>query len=456
MSMRAIAVIVAVAVLFAAALGGAGYYLASSTSGRTLEAMPKTARVCWPPWNSATVAVSETAAPGEAELQGETAPPNWERAFDEIASQVAEIRGLEFKVPVRRAVMSKEQMEDRIRSLASRESRNDSFERAEDALKYLGLVAPGNDLAEEIGEAYGEQVAGYYDDEAETLVVRTDLGTPSSPVTRFVIAHELVHALDDQHFDLHTMQEKAKDAGHSEDAAALSALIEGVAVVASLEYLRRFMRVQIPDPAFDQLESAMLGEQLEALPLYIRKHMTFPYIEGGKFVDEHQRSGGWDSINNLYRDPPRSTAEIMHAASYRSSRLVSVVPSVGPVTETIEGMRDERWYLVGEGTMGELDLSLMLESAEITNVAAAADGWRGDAFRHVGCLERRLFIARFEMASDGDASELADAIGVWATRWELRGAGTARAAAVNHSHLSVTMVLADDQEVANRVAAAEK
>jgi len=64
-------------------------------------------------------------------------------------------------------------------------------------------------------------VVGFYDPETKQLVVR---GTDTTPFTRRVLAHELTHALDDQHFDLNRQQlDKADD----ETGFGFSALVEG-------------------------------------------------------------------------------------------------------------------------------------------------------------------------------------------------------------------------------------
>lgn len=457
MKSRTVAPVVAAAVvaamLLVAGVGAAGYYLVSRSGQVFSSPMPKAIHVCWPPWNSALPEVSDTAEADISKPQGDQPPPQWERAFDEVAGQVESVRGLKFKEPVRREVMSKDQMAEHMRASAKEDSDKQVFERAEDFLKYVGLIAPELNLADAVGEAYSDQVAGYYDDEAKVLVVRTDLGSPSSEATRSVIAHELVHALDDQHFDLHAVEEKFEQVGRGDEAAAMRALIEGTAMVATLEYVGKVVGVKIPDDAFDQLLEASRESSNDSIPAYIRDQMMFPYFAGGKYVSAAVKAGGWDAVNALYRDPPRSTAEIMHPDRIGAGRWAPDAVRVGAVTETIEGVRDERWFHLGEGVMGEQDLSLLLASAEITNVATAVDGWRGDWHRYVGCVNQRLLTAKFALASEADASELAEALDVWASRWAARDPMSGRAWVVTREGQSVTMVITGDRELAAHVSA---
>lgn len=453
MNSRVVTLAVAVAVLLATGVGAAGYYAVSRSGQAFSSPMPKATHVCWPPWNSALLEVTDTASTEASKPQGDPPSPQWERIFDEIASEVASIRGLEFKEPVRRAVMTQEQMAERMRKSASEDSDKQAFERAQDLLNYLDLIAADLNLSEVIGEAYGKQVAGYYDDEARVLVVRSDLGSPNSLVTRSVIAHELVHALDDQHFAFHAMKKKFEEVGRGDEAMAFDALVEGTAVVASLEYVKKSAGVKVPDDAFDQLLEAARDKNDDLIPAYIRDQMMFPYVVGGKYVSAIVKAGGWEAVNTLYRDPPRSTSEVLHPERSGLPRWTPDAVRVGAVTESIELLRDERWFQVGEGVMGEYNISLLLASAEITNVAPAVDGWRGDWHRFVGCVKQRLLAGKFVLATEPDASELADALDVWAARWAARDPSSKRAWVVTREGQSVTMIIAGDGELAARVSA---
>ncbi|RIK09471.1 MAG: hypothetical protein DCC49_06400 [Acidobacteria bacterium] len=453
MRSRTVLLIVAAAVLIAGGVGAAGYYLIVPGGRQLTLEIPRTSHSCWLPWNATEASLTDTAESKASPPQGDEPSPQWSRAFDQIAEDVERVRGLKFSEPVRRLVMSPEQMSEYVRKSFEGESDREAFQRAEDVLKYLALLPVELDLAGELGDAFGGQVAGFYDDESKVLVVRTDLGSPQSPVTRSVIAHELVHALDDQHFNLQAMGEPAKEVGRSDEALAIDAVVEGVAMLASLEYLR--LSYDMPDNAeiFDQLATAMKGQSDASIPLYISEHMMFPYASGGKFVSETHRTGGWDAVNALYRDPPKSTAEIVHPDRSSHPRWVPDTVRVGGVTETIESIRGERWFQFGEGVMGEYDISLLLNSAEITNVASAVDGWRGDWYRYVGCVNQRLFAAEYSLATEADASELGNALDIWGSRWASQDPAGGRTWVVVSEGRSVTMVIGGDKEIATQVSA---
>ena len=70
----------------------------------------------------------------------------------------------------------------------------------EEILTLLGLLPEESDVRELAGTIFGEEVAGFYDDHTKemTLVEGASGGTAGE----ITLAHELTHALEDQHFDL--------------------------------------------------------------------------------------------------------------------------------------------------------------------------------------------------------------------------------------------------------------
>ena len=58
----------------------------------------------------------------------------------------------------------------------------------------------------------------------------------------------------------------------------------------------------------------------DAAPAVIRQSMLFPYEQGLRFVRTLYAQGGWDAVNDAYRDPPRSTEQLLHPERYLGDR----------------------------------------------------------------------------------------------------------------------------------------
>src|SRR5690606_29911138 len=115
---------------------------------------------------------------------------------EEISAFVEEARGLEFREPVDVELAAGEEFEQRL--LEDFDEDVEELEATGTLLTAFGLIDPSVDVVEAMRSLLGGGVVGFYDPETEELVVR---GDDVTPYVRTTIAHELVHALDDQHFE---------------------------------------------------------------------------------------------------------------------------------------------------------------------------------------------------------------------------------------------------------------
>jgi hypothetical protein len=191
-------------------------------------------------------------------------------------------------------------------------------------------------------------VEAFYDFEREVLFVRADL---SPDRRRASIVHELVHALQAQHFELGALS----DATLGTDArSALLALVEGDAVWTTLRLIgdaEPFERA--PSPAIP-----ILVELLRA-----------PYAAGHRFVERLIADGGLEELSRAFAAPPASTEQVLHWRNWEqrdAPRDVAVPPRPEPSAE-----------LVYSDVLGEQTLSIVL--GELADAGAdTGAGWSGD------------------------------------------------------------------------------
>jgi uncharacterized iron-regulated protein len=138
----------------------------------------------------------------------------------------------------------------------------------------------------------GKGVQGYYSTADKTLYLFDDI--PGSYESG-VLIHEMVHALQDQHFGLAKLHAETHD---SDAELALAAFIEGDATFTMIELLKK-----------DQPKvTAMLASPLEKSK---NLRNAFLYGSGARYVKSLKDKGGWASVNIRYKFPPRSTATIL-------------------------------------------------------------------------------------------------------------------------------------------------
>lgn len=246
-----------------------------------------------------------------------------EKTLRQLEASIAEVRGLKFKAPIRALIIPR------------------------------GAVAPGKEC--------------FYDAPTRTLYLIDDVKS----FDKALLAHEMVHALQDQHFDLVGLYEKLREEKRGPDATlALAALLEGDAVFTKIEALKK--------------EQPKLAALLDT-PLDKAKDPDSAFLstQSARHVKAVKEKGGWAAVDFLYRNPPRTTAPFFHLKS---------VPTVA----------------LGPGThFGAFGLWKKLHAQPATHDIALklAQAWRGDRLIEMPAGKAYLFA----LAQPEDAKLLADA-----------------------------------------------
>nr|MBA3263295.1 hypothetical protein [Thermoleophilaceae bacterium] len=351
----------------------------------------------------------EAAAPGEPPAQ--RVEPLAQRV-EPVAQRVERLRELKFEhLPRVRRVTGEQARGAALRELDREIPRADVLAE-ERLLKLLELIPPESSLRELLGEAIGSEVGGYYLPRTGTLSI-VGGGGQLGLLGEVTLAHELTHALEDQHFGL----ESRGSTGFRRDRAmADSALREGTATVAMVDYavLQQAGKAKIPARlrarALRQLDDVAVPAST-GLPRYMREGLVFPYAAGAQLVNRIQGRGGWKAVNRAFgAGAPVSSEQVMHPHKYDARER--------PVPVRVRGGRgalppDAR--LVEEGAFGEFDTAQLLREANgRARSGQAAAGWGGAAFalwRLSGgeceepCRERYALVLRWAWDRERDAHE---------------------------------------------------
>lgn len=314
-----------------------------------------------------------------------------------IARRVERIRHLRFEHPVEPLFVGRAQAV-RLAEEGTRKQYPASRQRAdEEALKLLGLMRPSDSLAEAFSAIDREQILGFYDNRRRRLVVVRDRGA-SRPLLEITLAHELVHALEDQRFGLKQSRDPNDDA-----ALAESTLAEGTATEVMLEYGKRYFSAR---DALSVLSST--GQTATRLPAYVEDTLLFPYLQGLRFVETFRgRSGTWRAVDNVLRfRRPATEEQVLHTLKYATNERAVPVrsPDLGPVL-------GGGWQRLNESSVGELDLRELFKIVGGAADDAAAGGWGGGRFQ--------LWQARGR-ASGCPAPCVSGDIGLMSLAWDTR------------------------------------
>jgi hypothetical protein len=296
-------------------------------------------------------------------------------AAEEVLGQMSQITGLKLVTPLKKSLRSREEI--RAYVIKQMNEEKNPAERYADArsAEAFGLLPKGFDLDTFMVNVLTEQVEGLYDPKTREFYI-----ADWSPLSdqRMVMAHELTHALEDQHFQIETWVKAARP---NEDAElARDAVLEGSAMAAMVDYLMVGTGRSLKDlPEFDP--SMLLGDlgstpTLKAAPPFLKDALIFPYIGGLTFSAAILKNSGWAALPGVFEKPPVSTQQILHPALYRSGKTPAAI-----TLPRLEKLLGNNWTKLDENVMGEFGWKEVLKQFLDNNRAKAmAAAWDGDRY----------------------------------------------------------------------------
>ncbi len=335
-------------------------------------------------------------------------------AAEKIKRKLVRIRGLEFRDDVPLVAVDAAEA----RALLEREVR-EQFEPGELArigrvYVALGLLPAGTDLERAFVDLYSAQVAGFYDPidrrmvlVSEALETRGFTRVLENVMRRdlageLVLAHELTHALQDQHVGLDLGR---ADVGEDDAQLAKRAVYEGDATLAGYAAIRGTLRPGGAVALAAKLEAAQeeMTRDFPDVPALIRDTTVFQYVSGVNFVSWAYKDAGWEGVNALLAQPPRSTEQILHPEKYFVRPENPTRVHVGALAPYFRG---GEWQLAEEATLGELTIRLLAERYLARPAAAeVAAGWDGDRLVALGRDDELVLVWLTSWDSERDASE---------------------------------------------------
>lgn len=295
--------------------------------------------------------------------------------IDSLLPEISRASGLEARRPVRYSVQSTAEVREFVERQLEDELGPEELAGAERAYRLFGLIPDTLDLRSLLLELYSEQVVGYYDPETDRLYVVEGVSADSA---ESVVAHELVHALQDQHTPLDSLI--ARDRGNDRQMAAQAAA-EGQATVVmiALETSRRTGQSLDPSDLPDlggMMEAALeaQGQQFpvfERAPRVIRETLVFPYFGGAAFVQALHAARG--TIVPFGDQLPQSTEQVLEPER-------AFLGGRDAPTQIELGEAPSGWEIAYSNTLGQLETRIMLDEWLGAEGRPAATGWDGDQY----------------------------------------------------------------------------
>ncbi|MFB6175987.1 MAG: Hvo_1808 family surface protein, partial [Halobaculum sp.] len=224
-------------------------------------------------------------------------------------ARVEKIRQLEFESTVPVSVQSRSELRQRVGNSSTSEAL-----RVFDNTKFeaMFLINESADSLAVQDANRGSSILGYYSPSQDQIV----LVAPNESAVRLdeiTLAHELVHALQDQQFNL--TSEKFR--GETRDEVnAIDGVVEGDASYVEYLYDQRCKAGGSWNGTCKKPEAGAGSSSgsLANLGVYFLKF--HPYSDGQSFVASIYERGGWAAVNDLYSNLPGSTEQVIEPSTY--------------------------------------------------------------------------------------------------------------------------------------------
>ena len=300
--------------------------------------------------------------------------------------------GLPIKSSVKRQLTSRDEVEKYLEQKFNEDEGTKRLQRDEIVLKKFGLLDRDFELKPFLLALLKEQIEAYYDSKTKTVNMLDWVGPDEEQP---VLAHELTHALQDQHSDLEKWNDQTPDDVSTDSAGdidhlakdemdtARDAVAEGQATVVMWDCeLKPIGKSLIKDPeVLDLVKSQMSGAEdspvMARAPLLLSESMLFPYREGMSFEqDVWMDQGQTAAFAGALDRPPTSSWEIINPREYEKKHIpaIPLLPNIHPLT-------DPAYKPYDIGQVGQLDVHILSELLGSDNAARdLTPAWNGGLY----------------------------------------------------------------------------
>lgn len=315
---------------------------------------------------------------------------------------VEQERGLRFLHPVHVDFLTPAQYSDYMRVDTSdlSDEERDELDQSVAMFRALGLVSGSFDMAEVLNEMYDAGTLAVYSFDDRRIRLR---GTELDVNMQVTLVHELVHALQDQHFDLRRMNQLET----SGEAAAFRAVVEGDATLVEQFFIESLSSAD-QDAYYAQSAQDREDFDIGGIPEIVVALFGAPYALGTPMVELAYAEDGWEGVNRLLDEPP--TNELPLLDSFRV--LDGFLPA--GVSGDLDVADDEE--ILDLDQLGPLSLYFLLASrGDPLRALAVADGWDGDSIVSTTNLHNGTVCVYATIAASGAPAHdlLSSAIHEW-------------------------------------------
>ena len=345
-------------------------------------------------------------------------------------ARVERVRDLEFNSTVAVSVRSRENAS--IGGGGDRDPALRSFDNAKFEAAFL--IGEDEDSLSVQQQSRNQTVAGYYDSEADAIVLVSDSATPTLD-GEGTLAHELTHAIQDQRLNLSVQRRVDTRDGYN----GVLGLVEGEANTVQQAYTARcgeeWTCLSPPDSGEEEDPSAPPNWGTYFLQF-------FPYSDGPGFIASLRDGDDWSRVDAAYENPPRSARVVINPDEYGSFEAedVELGDRATGGWERVRPPDRPDYGRLGRSGLGAAFARTLYDESNRTSLVAAQEwlnldggevnatdplnydlavtrGWTGDRLHVYRNGEELAYVWRLAWESPADAERFAGAYRALLSYW---------------------------------------
>ena len=328
--------------------------------------------------------------------------------YDRLRARAVEVRGLEFIEPVPIREVTREEVREIVRFELEESQPADYADGSRDAYATLGVLPVDLNLIDAWLGIHQEELIGMYSPTRRTMFVVTDVRDRGDLQAEVTAVHEMVHALQHQHFE-QTVALLRGLRRNDDLISAISASMEGDAFLSMFDDSPNSYSRSVAGAK--QLRGGMLADlqspdgALASVPRLMQVSLVFPYAHGVVIAARAyggERCSSWlptelwapawcrgnHGLDRMLRSPPLSSAQVLFPERKEPVEFVAL-----PLLALQDQVENSGCSLGLDNVVGSLTLGVLLEEFGVSaeEIRSLSSELSGDRFVHVRCPESREF-----------------------------------------------------------------
>ncbi|WP_136687804.1 Hvo_1808 family surface protein [Halorhabdus amylolytica] len=324
-----------------------------------------------------------------------------ERVLARTMARVEYLRGLEFEETPRIEFVSRDGVETYVdRNVTQLPGGNQTWEA-------LFVFGEDTDAREAIRETILASVGGMAAEEGVDHVVLVTEDPERPQISGYVLAHELVHVLQDQYFDLSAPRYRRSTL---DGELGKDSIVEGEASLVDGRYRR-----QCASGAWSCLSGGMAPPSGSVTPA-VATLMSVPYRDGAIYAATLRERGGWQAVSSVQESPPATVEPVLHPDRVvEPPEPIEYADRSGPDwsrTDDIQRIGEAGVRTLFARQNGSRNVALPRPNGTVSlrqAVTAPAEGWGNDTLYTYTNGSHGGYVWVTEWDSRADAAEFADA-----------------------------------------------